>query len=212
MSEPEPHPCAHIDLEQRHEWMRQDCATLASARQSREDGLVQTITQISSTAVLAIPSILVGFEVQIIEIHQKFLLGAGAIGFILALSLSMLEQSFSASAYRIQEEITKRFYLLESDIDSDTRSVNLVNNTRSLACISFALAVLLSSAGVVSLLENFNGKPATTSSTTASAAAASTTSPAAPQLRRWRDSEVCSVSNNSTAATQKVADTRGCKD
>jgi hypothetical protein len=194
--------------------MRQDCATLASARQSREDGLVQTITQISSTAVLAIPSILVGFEVQIIEIHQKFLLGAGAIGFIMALSLSMLEQSFSASAYRIQEEITKRYYLLESDVDRDTRSVKLVDKTRSLACISFATAVLLSFAGVVSLLENFNGKPATSTTTASSSAPAATTSAssASPGLGRRGDSKICPVSNNSTATAQKVEDRRRCND
>jgi hypothetical protein len=194
--------------------MRQDCAALVEARQSREDSLIQTITQISSAALLAIPGFLLTSDLGAPNFEDGWSLYLGAILFISTLFISMLEQHFSAKSYKIHEQVVQKYYLLEKQNNCDQQSINLVNNFRIMGCILFFFAVLISAFGLTSLMGEYNGRSNPTTSSTSSPAASSpaassTSSPAAAStspvavsfagIRRSRNTEVSAITNSSAA-------------
>lgn len=138
--------------------MRQDCAALVSARQSREDGIVQTIIQISSGALLAIPGFLLTSDLSTPSLIDGWSLYFGITLFVCALIIAMLEQHFSAKAYKIHEKVVQNFYLLKSTDNFDEKSVKLVYRLRIISCIIFSSAVLISMFGLGSLMGENNGK------------------------------------------------------
>jgi hypothetical protein len=184
--------------------MRQDCAALVEARQSREDSLIQTITQISSAALLAIPGFLLTSDLGAPNFEDGWSLYLGAILFISTLFISMLEQHFSAKSYKIHEQVVQKYYLLEKQNNCDQQSINLVNNFRIMGCILFFFAVLISAFGLTSLMGEYNGRSNPTTSTTSSTSspAAASTSPVAVSfagIRRSRNTEVSAITNSSAA-------------
>jgi hypothetical protein len=152
------HPFEHVDPAQLYEWMRQDCAAIVSARQSREDGIVQTIIQISSAALIAIPGFLLTSDLSTPSLIDGWSLYFGIILFVCALITSMLEQHFSAKAYKIHEKVIQNFYLLKNTNNSDKKPVQLVHRLRIISCIFFSSAVLNSMFGLGSLMGEYNGK------------------------------------------------------
>ena len=70
----------------------------------------------------------------------------------------MLEQHFSAKAYKIHEKVVQNFYLLKSTDNFDEKSVKLVYRLRIISCIIFSSAVLISMFGLGSLMGEYNGK------------------------------------------------------
>ncbi len=203
MSDKPSHPIAHVELLQRYEWMRQDCAALVEARQSREDSLIQTIIQISSAALLAIPGFLLTSDLGAPNFDDGWLLYLGVIIFMAALVISMLEQNFSAKAYKIQEKVVQKYYLLESADNCDQRSINLVDNCRITGCALFSVAVLTSTFGLTSLMGEYHGSSnsSTSTSTSTSTAATAATTPSAG-IRRSRNTEVGAITNSS--ATEEI--------
>lgn len=189
--------------------MRQDCAALASAQQSREDGLVQTITQISSAAILAIPGVLLSSDIEVPTFREGWLLYLGTIMFLLALTASMLEQYFSAQSYRKHEEIAKSYYFLDTNKDCDKYSIARVDATRIIACVLFGVALLLSATGIIYLMEKEHDKPATSSSASAASAAAaaavasSVAAVPTARIRRQGNTEVSPVTD--PAAAKEIA-------
>lgn len=177
------HPLSHVDKDRCYEWMRAECAALESARQSREDGIIGTITQISSTALLAIPGLLFGSDQSFPSLYDAPLLYFGIAAFLVTLCLAMLEQFLSAKAYRRQTQIVSEYYLMQSDRTSDSAFVMWVRRCRNGACIMFGLAVVISAAALMMLERKADGKSTATSTATATSAAPSaapSTSTAAP--------------------------------
>ena len=223
---PPQHPVSHVDPDKRYGWMKAECAALDAARQAREDGLIGTITQLSSAALLVIPGLLLGSDEGVPNAGDAPLLMAGILLFLVALILAMLEQYLSGHAYRRQREIVQDYYLLESEKSHDDRFDRWVRLARNSACVTFALAVLLAAAGLFDLDRTPHGNastatatatsPATTASATTASTTASTTatatSPATTasattptpgaenQLRGRSSQEVESRSNRSTTA------------
>ena len=215
---PPQHPVAHVEPDKRYGWMKAECAALDAARQAREDGLIGTIIQLSSAALLVIPGLLLGSDEGVPSAGDAPLLMAGILLFLVALILAMLEQYLSGHAYRRQREIVQDYYLLESEKSHDDMFDKWVRLARNSACVTFALAVLLAAAGLFDLDRTPHGNASTatatspaataaataTTATTASASAsASATTPtpgAEDQLRGRSGQEVESRSNRSTTA------------
>src|SRR4051794_31063531 len=97
-----PHPMAHVDPDRCYEWMRADCAALKASRQSREDAVVATITQVSSAALLGIPGLLFGAKTPLPALAKAPLLYSGILLFLLTVFAALLEQYLSSVAYRRQ--------------------------------------------------------------------------------------------------------------
>ena len=182
------HPLSHVDPDKCYEWMRSDCASYDAARQAREDGLISTITQISSAALLAIPGLIFGANQDFPEFDAAPLLYAGIFTFLTSLILSMVEQYLSAKAYRRQTKIAQDYYLLQSDKRSDEKFVAWVRRCRNSACITFGVAVAISTAALMMLERDFDGTPAASTSappsTTATATATATAASAHVHSRR----------------------------
>jgi len=224
------HPISHVDPDKCYEWMRSECAALDLARQGREDGLIATVTQISSAALLAIPGLLLGSERAFPRMAEAPLLFAGLLLFVIALGLAMLEQFLSGKAYRKQVTIVQKYYLQESEERYDTSFVAWVRRTRNGACLSFAFAVLVSATGLISFDRSQNGHSpvsatpssssaattttaapssattATTATTPSAAAAATTAPPTSGRLRIQRMDSSVRSGVNSAAAHEKVGD------
>lgn len=204
------HPIAHVDPDKCYEWMRSECAALDVARQAREDGLIGTITQISSTALLAIPGLIFGSDQSFPEFLTAKMLYFGIAAFLITLLLSMVEQYLSAKAYRLQTQIVREYYALTSETTRNEAFVKWVRWCRNAACVMFAASVVLSTTALITLERKTNGKPASTTHAAASATSAAappssspTTSSSKPRLRRLR-SEVGSRLGSATPA-EKIA-------
>ena len=183
-SEDEPHPLQHITALQCHEWMLRDCAALELARQQREDGVITTVTNISSGALLAIPGLLFSKGLELPPFFDNQALYIGFTCFGIALASAITEQIMSRAAYKRQADISKAYHRLESTIQSDIKSVGRVEFTRNSSILFFAAALLLSAYGLTQLRSTNHGQstvtPAsTTTTTTTTTPAAATTTPAA---------------------------------
>lgn len=208
------HPLSHVDPDKCYEWMRSDCAAQEAARQSREDGLISTITQVSSTALLAIPGLLFGSSQPFPKLQDSPFLYIGVGGFLATLVVAMLEQFLSGKAYQRQTDIARRYYLMQSVRTHDSEFVAWVRRCRNSACVLFGLSVFVSAMALIMLEGNINAKssfsaaaPAasTTSAPASSTASSSTTaSSTAPAVRRGVQSEVGPVINPSTSAAQTI--------
>ncbi|WP_147373738.1 hypothetical protein [Hephaestia caeni] len=103
--------------------MRADCAGHDVARQAREDGLISTITQISSGALLAIPGLIFGSDSRFPSLAQSPILYVGIGLFLTTLTLAMTEQLMSGKAYERQKQIAYAYYTLQSERSSDSAFV-----------------------------------------------------------------------------------------
>lgn len=190
------HPIAHIALDKRYEWMRTDCSELHSAREAREDGLVRTITQISSAALLAIPSLIYSTKNEFPSLIEVPILYISFGLLILALTSSMLEQYLSGIAYRRQIEIVQSYYLLYSEECDDPDFVRWVRITRNAACIVFGMAIVTMMIALFNLHGVRNVEPEVATATTATATTDSP--PSAETGSRRRSEEMVGSKNNST--------------
>lgn len=173
-SKADSHSLAHVDPDRCYEWLRSDCAALTLARQSREDGLIGTITQISSTALLGIPGLLLASDSRLPAIRENPLLFAGVGLFAAALLCAMLEQYLSGKAYARQVKVTSDFYLMLSETREDTSYVEWLRLCRKCAYITFVVALVASTVALFSFREKPNGqtsKPATATTSPANSVA-----------------------------------------
>jgi len=128
--------------------MRAECATIDLARQGREDGLISTITQISSAALLAIPGFLFSLT-DLPSFNRAPLVYIGIGTFLVSLLSAMLEQYLSGIAYRKQREIAINYYLLKDTKVLDGCFVKIVNLARNVSYISFIIAVVVTSGSLL---------------------------------------------------------------
>ena len=206
------HPLSHVDTDKCYEWLRLDCAALDLARQAREDGLIGTVTQISSAALLAIPALLLNSEKEFPRWAEDRLLITGVTLFVLSLSLAMTEQLMSAKSYDRQTRIARDYYLQRSEKREDETFVLWVGRIRRSAYATFAAAVLISMFALFHLESTSHGSrtknPSSTSAappTTPSASVAVAVASAAsePQVRR-RDSTKIEPRFDSSAPAKEV--------
>jgi hypothetical protein len=138
--------------------MLAECARLHDARQAREDGLIQTVIQISSAALLAVPSLLLGTVAGVPGFNQAHLLYGGGALFMLALSAAMLEQHLSSLAFRGQIRIVQDYYLKVSEKAEDVGAIRRLRISRYAAYGLFAAAVLATTFGLINIGNKANGK------------------------------------------------------
>ncbi len=150
-SDPPMHPIAHIDSLKCYEWMLAECASANAQRQAREDGLVGTVTQISSAAILAVPGFALATGSTVPSAGQAPLLYVGLVGFGLALLCAMAEQHFSSVAYAKHIEVVQAYYTKQSEITEDAFTRLRVRVTRWLAYAFFATALFLTAIGLLTL-------------------------------------------------------------
>jgi hypothetical protein len=159
--------------------MRAECAAYDTARQAREDGIITTITQISSAALLAIPGLLFGTDKDFPTFSQNPSLYLGIGLFLISLVISMFEQFLSAKAYRHQAKIAQAYYTMDSEIRDDSKLIPWVRRSRNIACVVFAVAIMITARSLITLERSGNGNSAAptaaASTAAASTAAASTT-------------------------------------
>ena len=150
-SEPPKHPLAHIDPLKCYEWMLAECAAANAQRQAREDGIVATITQISSAALLAVPGVIFASDVSLpaFRVNPPLYLGLGA--FVLALASAMAEQYFSGLAYAKHIEVVQSYYLKQSETCEDEKSRSKVRIARQASYWLFASALLMTGVGLLLL-------------------------------------------------------------
>jgi ABC-type Fe3+-siderophore transport system permease subunit len=182
--------------------MRADCAAYDLARQSREDNLIATITQISSAALLGIPGIFFGKDQQFPVIKDDPLLYLGIFIFLATLIMAMVEQYLSAKAYRKQSEIAQKYYLLKSPETVDKKLIRRVRFCRNLAVFLFGVAVAVSTTALMMLERIPDGRAATTSKANANTAVAAI--PALSGSSTGRTSDQIRSQPPSTAAAQTV--------
>jgi|GEM_PF-6523148 len=139
-----PHPLSHVDPDLCYQWMREDCASHDIARQTREDGLITTITQISSGALLAIPGLVFTSDSAVPTLRDEPLLYGGIGLFLCSLTLAMAEQMLSGKAYRRQKDIAQKYYMMESDRSSDSSFVVWLRRTRVATYFVFGFAIFIS--------------------------------------------------------------------
>jgi hypothetical protein len=132
----------------RYERMLAQCADVNATRQAREDGLIATITQISSAALLAVPGFLLSGSNQL---KWPWMLEFGLVSFGVALMSAMAEQHLSAKAHAKHIQVVQKYYLLESRDREDKRSRIQVRCARRSAYLSFVLSVVLTSFGLFHL-------------------------------------------------------------
>ena len=145
------HPIDHVDPLKCYEWMLAECASANAQRQAREDGLVGTVTQISSAAILAVPGFALATDTAIPSFSKAPLLYLGMIGFGFALLTAMAEQHFSSIAYAKHIEVVEAYYTKRSDITEDLTSRARVRMARWLAYSFFAMALLVTAIGLLGL-------------------------------------------------------------
>lgn len=150
-NDPPRHPIDHIDPLKCYEWMLAECASANAQRQAREDGLIGTVTQISSAAILAIPGFALATDYAIPGFSKAPLLYGGMISFGLALLSSMAEQHFSSTAYAKHIEIVQAYYTKQSNLTEDNGSRSRVRVVRWLAYAFFALALSSTATGLLTL-------------------------------------------------------------
>lgn len=145
-----PHSLSHLTNKECYDLLIAERASLVAARQVREDGLIGTITQVSSAALLLIPGTLASAS-KIPNFSTAPILYLGIIGFFVALCSSLLEQWFSGKAYQKQQEVTEAYYLRKSEQTYDEISEKRVRRTQIAAFVSFGLALLFSVVGFIRL-------------------------------------------------------------
>jgi hypothetical protein len=150
-SEPPRHPIAHIDPLKCYEWMLAECAAANAQRQAREDGLVATVTQISSAALLAVPGVIFASDVTLPTFGNNPCLYLGLAAFGLSLVAAMSEQYLSGLAYAKHIEIVQAYYLQQSEVSEDKRSRKRVRIARWACYWLFGIALLLTAVGLLSL-------------------------------------------------------------
>jgi len=150
-SEPPRHPLANVDPDKCYEWMLSQCAAAESQRQAREDGLVGTVTQISSAALLAVPGVIFASSAQLPQFLRDPLLYLGLVAFGFALVAAMAEQYLSGMAYSKHVEVVQAYYLKESDTIEDEQSRRRVRSARYACFASFAVALIFTALGLLNL-------------------------------------------------------------
>ncbi|NNC73788.1 MAG: hypothetical protein HKN78_13065 [Sphingomonadaceae bacterium] len=146
---PTPHPLEEIDDDRCYQWYLDQSATLSAGRAARQDGLIATITQISSAAVLAVPGFVVASESGLPSFWANEILYFGITGFGGALLAAMAEQHYSAKAHQKQIEILEKFYFKESSETEDIASRNKVKWARRTSYLLFLLALTLTAVGLI---------------------------------------------------------------
>jgi hypothetical protein len=128
--------------------MLEQCANLNATRQARQDGLIGTITQISSAALLAVPGFMLSSRnTHVWNWEMKLVL----IALVVSLLSAMGEQHLSVKAHAKHVEIVQKYYLLESADREDKKSRAQVKLSRQFAYASFLVAIVLTSAGLFEL-------------------------------------------------------------
>ena len=150
-SDPPRHPIDHIDSLKCYEWMLAECASANAQRHAREDGLVGTVTQISSAAILAVPGFALATDFAIPGFSKAPLLYCGLISFGFALLSAMAEQHFSSVAYAKHIEVVQAYYTKRSDLTEDLLSRSRVRVARWLAYAFFAVALSATATGLLTL-------------------------------------------------------------
>lgn len=145
------HPLAHIEPLKRYEWMLSERASLEACRQARQDGLVATIIQISSAALLAIPGLFLAKDSVLPAASDSPLIYIGIGLFGLALIASMLEQHLSVVANEKHIEIVQNYYIGNSSEVEDSATRSRVAWARKTAYSAFVLAMASSSAGLMAI-------------------------------------------------------------
>lgn len=205
MAESDPHPIAHVAPELLHQWMREECASLAAARQAREDNVVSTIIQIGAAALLGVPALLLSSDVKLEISLGGIGLAIGLTALAIAVSSGFLEQHFSGKAYERQRELVIAYYQQVGTEQIDVRAVQKVPRARLFAYWCFSAGALISMLSLLIVKAESSGKaslastPAASTSTSAAAAAAA----AAGNVRRehkGRNAEVSAIPNSAAAA------------
>lgn len=168
-----PHPLAHVDPDRSYEWMRADCSAHDLARQAREDGLIASIIQISSAALLAIPGLIFGSDSPFPSFFEAPILYVGIIAFLVTLFAAMVEQVMSGKGYERQKLIAYSYYTGESHKRDDAEFVRCLRWVRRIVYTLFGLAIVLSMLGLSKLEIKQHGQAAVTSTAFTSTAAAS---------------------------------------
>jgi hypothetical protein len=150
-SEPPKHPLAHVDPDKCYEWMLSECAAANAQRQAREDGLVATVTQISSAALLAVPGVIFASQVHLPSFETNPLLYLCLLAFTFALMAAMAEQYFSGLAYEKHIEVVQTYYLRDSEETEDKPSRLRVRAARYACFASFGVALMLTALGLLNI-------------------------------------------------------------
>jgi hypothetical protein len=204
------HPLAYVDPEKAYEWMQSQCAALMSARQAREDKLIDIVIQTSSAALLAIPGFLVASGKGLPTFTHSWLLASGALAFLISFMLGCTEQILSGKAYRAQRDVLENYYAQKSNIVVNEGANRRTDSARVAALTVFAAAVILSALGLLQVARETNdyaSTAASSSSSPAPAAAASAAPSAAARtasaVRRGVSTKIESRPDNS-AASEKI--------
>lgn len=152
------HPLGHVDSLKCYEWMLAECAALNASRQAREDQIVSSIIQISSAAILAVPGIIFATDIKIPSFLESPFLYIGLISFITAMISALAEQHYSAIAHDRHIEIVYKYYTKVSDITEDAVSRQNVKTARKFAYASFIVALITTSAAILTLGEGRGSK------------------------------------------------------
>lgn len=145
------HPLAHVNSGKCYEWMLAQCAALEAQRQGREDGLVGTVTQISSAALLAVPGVIFASGVHLPRFATDAFLYLGLLFFVAALVAAMAEQYFSGLACSKQIEVVRAYYLKQSTKTVDKTSVLRVRRARYISFACFGVALIITALGLLRL-------------------------------------------------------------
>ena len=151
MSDEPEHPLEHIDSGKCYEWMLAQCAALEAQKQAREDGLVGTVTQISSAALLAVPGVMFASGVDIPGFAIDPTLYIGMFFFVLALTAAMAEQYFSGVACAKQIAVVRAYYLKNSAKIEDKTSLRRVRLARYISFACFGVALIVTALGLLRL-------------------------------------------------------------
>jgi hypothetical protein len=131
--------------------MLAQCAALEAQRQGREDGLVGTVTQISSAALLAVPGVIFASSVHLPRFAIDPCLYLGLILFAFALLAAMAEQYFSGLACSKQVDVVRAYYLKRSSEIQDKTSVRRVRVARYISFACFGVALIVTALGLLRL-------------------------------------------------------------
>ena len=129
--------------------MLAECASANAQRQARQDGLVATIIQISSAALLAVPGLLLASDAKIPSFVENPSLHGGLWAFGAAFITAMGEQYFSGVAYEKHVSVLHKYYTCQSDKTEDKQSRRRVRIARRCCYVLFTTAMILSTIGLL---------------------------------------------------------------
>lgn len=150
--DPPAHPLAHVTPEKCHELLMAERNLLVTAKADRENELVRTIIQVSSAGLLLIPTVVASKEIQIPRFDDAKIFYLGLISLAVSLVMAIIEQHLSSRAYARQIEIVFDYYTKKSDNDHDSKSVNAVRWTRTIALALLSIGIVLSAIGLATLV------------------------------------------------------------